>query len=354
MWQEGKAPGSPPPKWPGFTPHPLGVTAMQGCLVVCSCRSAALTCLVLLPIPRVPVPNQVTRVIGIRMQLGQHLLPAGGTGSGLWGAPGLPQMGEKGQVELASSSCASLSKKSAEFLTPECSRHPHLPSQPSTRDSKILLTPQLAPPQPLLGQWAVPQLTSGCCRHPDILASRCELRGKEGNTQCHNRERDERLCYQAARAWEGCAPPASGATHTGSCRGCWSLSWTEDWSGHPCGDPPCAQTGSGTSCPQHPVSTPCRTAPSAGQGGRVGGHNWAQWLRSDVRGKGEAEEGSCSIPNPAPGLRAPRPSAPHGEVSFISGNVGWPCPGMWGDTDDTEAVHSVRPLPTERQGLVMY
>lgn len=119
---------------------------MQGCLVVCSCRSAALTCLVLLPIPRVPVPNQVTRVIGIRMQLGQHLLPAGGTGSGLWGAPGLPQMGEKGQVELASSSCASLSKKSAEFLSPECSRHPHLPSQPSTRDSKILLTPQLAPP----------------------------------------------------------------------------------------------------------------------------------------------------------------------------------------------------------------
>lgn len=56
----------------------------------------------------------------------------------------------------------------------------------------------------------------------------------------------------------GISPPfRPRGTHTGSCRGCWSPSWTGGWSGRPCGGPPCARRGSGTSCPHCPASTPC-------------------------------------------------------------------------------------------------
>lgn len=50
----------------------------------------------------------------------------------------------------------------------------------------------------------------------------------------------------------------SAATHTGSCRGCWSPSWIAGWSGHPSGDPLCAQRGSGTSYFHCPWNRSCR------------------------------------------------------------------------------------------------
>ena len=57
--------------------------------------------------------------------------------------------------------------------------------------------------------------------------------------------------------WEGSSAD-SAATHTGSCRGCWSPSWTAAWSGRPSGGPPCVQRGTGTSCLHCPWNRSCR------------------------------------------------------------------------------------------------
>lgn len=60
------------------------------------------------------------------------------------------------------------------------------------------------------------------------------------------------------RPWEG-GLANSAATHTGSCRGCWSPSWTAGWSGRPSGDPPCVRTENGTSCLHCPWNRSCGT-----------------------------------------------------------------------------------------------
>lgn len=64
--------------------------------------------------------------------------------------------------------------------------------------------------------------------------------------------------------WEGRSAD-SAATHTGSCRGCWSPSWTAAWSGRPSGGPPCVQRGTGTSCLHCPWSRSCRAEEFKGE-----------------------------------------------------------------------------------------
>lgn len=66
----------------GVAGEPLGAP-LAGSVFV----QDALTCLVLLAVPRVPVPDQVAGVIGVQVQLGQHLLPARGTGGSGGAAP---------------------------------------------------------------------------------------------------------------------------------------------------------------------------------------------------------------------------------------------------------------------------
>lgn len=149
-----------------------------------------------------------------------------------------------------------------------------------------------------------------------------------------------------------------GTAHTGSCRGCWFPSWRGGWNGRPCGDPPCARRGSGTSCLRHPSSTPCRTA---GQPGMGGGEDTEhpptppcqrgyQWL---------GNQRSCCLPGSggAPSILG---GAPPGFTQIISGGRkgrgrghgtghGSVCPHFGGIYGENEGV--ARPLPNSGGGV---
>lgn len=142
MWGGGKGSRNPTEPPPGHQGSPrvlslpsVGVTARRGVtgealgapLAGSVLVQDALTCLVLLAVPRVPVPHQVTGVIGVQVQFGQHLLPAQGTGGGGGAAPyswDPPRYEKGGGWGMVGSTWVSPSERRAEFLnffTPQCS-----------------------------------------------------------------------------------------------------------------------------------------------------------------------------------------------------------------------------------------
>lgn len=125
-----------------------------------------LTCLVLLPVPRVPVAHERAGVVLIQVQLGQHGLPVRGgghhrEGGGLTPAPRAPGIRLPTQA-LRTLTCRGHTGRVA--LKP---RAPGFVHGEQGRDR--------VPHPGGAGTGGLGSLTSGCCRRPDTRASHCEL-----------------------------------------------------------------------------------------------------------------------------------------------------------------------------------
>ena len=124
-----------------------------------------LTCLVLLPVPCVPVAHERAGVVLIQVQLGQHGLPVVGRaqrGGGLTPAPRAPGIRLPTQA-LGTVTCRGCTggRVALKSTAPGLCRGNRAGTE--------------SPIQAGAGTGGLGSLTSGCYRRPDTRASHCEL-----------------------------------------------------------------------------------------------------------------------------------------------------------------------------------